>query len=115
MKIVFVNRFFFPDHSATSQLLTDLAFYLAGSGHEVHVVTSRQRYEDPGALLPSAEVANGVKIHRIWTSRFGRDKLHGRAVDYATFYLSAGWRLFRLAGPGDTIVAKTDPPLISVV
>jgi glycosyltransferase involved in cell wall biosynthesis len=65
--------------------------------------------------MPSSEVANGVKVHRIWTSRFGRDRLLGRTVDYATFYLSAGWRLFRLSGPGDTIVAKTDPPLISVI
>jgi len=114
-KIVFVNRFFFPDQSATSQILTDLAFYLAGSGHDVHVVTSRQRYEEPGASLPPAEVANGVKIHRIWTSRFGRDKLLGRTVDYLSFYLSASWRLLRLAERDDTLVAKTDPPLISIV
>lgn len=115
MKIIFVNRFFFPDHSATSQLLTDLAFHLAELGHDVHVVTSRLRYEDPRASLPSSEVANGVKIHRIWTSRFGRDSLFGRALDYATFYTSAGWGLFRLARREDVVVAKTDPPLISVV
>ena len=115
MKIIFVNRFFFPDQSATSQVLTDLAFYLARSGHDVHVVTSRQRYEEPGASLLSAETANGVKIHRIWTSRFGRDKLLGRTADYLSFYLSAGWRLLRLAEQGDTLVAKTDPPLISIV
>jgi len=114
-KIVFVNRFFFPDQSATSQLLTDLAFYLAGIGHDVHVVTSRQRYEKPGASLPPVETASGVKIHRIWTSRFGRDKLLGRTADYLTFYLSAGWRLLRLAQRDDTLVAKTDPPLISIV
>jgi len=63
----------------------------------VHVVTSRLRYEEPGASLPSAETAKGVNIHRIWTSRFGRDKLLGRTVDYLTFYLSAGWRLLLLA------------------
>src|SRR5882762_1434401 len=114
-KIVFVNRFFFPDQSATSQILTDLAFYLAGSGHDVHVVTSRQRYEEPRASLPSAEVVKGVKIHRIWTSRFGRDKLLGRTADYLSFYLSAGWRLLHLAARDDTLVAKTDPPLISIV
>ena len=81
----------------------------------MHVVTSRQLYEEPGASLPSTGVANGVKIHRIWTSRFGRDKLPGRTADYLTFYLSAGWRLLRLAERGDTLVAETDPPLISIV
>lgn len=115
MRIVFLNRYFYPDYSSTSQLLTDLAFYLAGRGHDVHVVTSRLRYEERGASLPSAELANSVKIHRIWTSRFGRDNLLGRAVDYLTFYLSAGWRVWRLARRDDTLVAKTDPPLISIV
>jgi colanic acid biosynthesis glycosyl transferase WcaI len=60
-------------------------------------------------------MAKGVEIHRIWTSRFGRGSLLGRTADYVTFYLSAGWRLIRLVGPGDVIVAKTDPPLISIV
>lgn len=115
MQLIFVNRYFYPDQSATSQILSDLAFYLAGSGHDVHVVTSRLRYEEPAASLPSAEVEKGVKIHRVWTSRFGRDNLLGRTVDYLTFYPSAGWRLFRLARRDDTLVAKTDPPLISVV
>ena len=28
-RIVFINRYFYPDHSATSQMLSDLAFFLA--------------------------------------------------------------------------------------
>ncbi len=52
-KLVFVNRFFFPDHSATSQMLSDLAFALAAEGFDVHVVTSRLRYDDPAAELPT--------------------------------------------------------------
>ena len=115
MKIIFVNRYFYPDHSATSQMLSDLAFFLAGAGHEVCVVTSRQRYDDAGAnLLPQQQV-DGVEVHRVRTTRFGRDNLVGRALDYATFYLAAGWRLWRIARAGDVVVAKTDPPLISVV
>ena len=35
--------------------------------------------------------------------------------DYLTFYLSTAWHLLRLAGAGDVVVAKTDPPLISAV
>ena len=52
-KIIFINRFFFPDHSATSQMLTDLAFELADEldNLEIHIVTSRQQYDDPGAQL----------------------------------------------------------------
>src|SRR5712692_9780164 len=71
-RIIFLNRFFFPDHSATSQILTDLAFHLAGCGIDVRVVTSRQRYDDPHAYLPEADSISGVAIHRISTTRFGR-------------------------------------------
>lgn len=114
-KIVFVNRYFYPDHSATSQLLTDLAFHLAKAGSEVSVVTSRQVYDDPGSVLPNRDSIQGVVVVRVWTTRFGRQNLVGRALDYVTFYLSAAWSLLALLRPGDIAVAKTDPPLISVV
>lgn len=115
MRLIFINRFFHPDESATSQLLTDLCFHLAAAGHDVHVVASRQRHEDPGARLPSAQLVNGVRVHRIATTRFGRMRLAGRAIDYLTFYVSAWWRLAAIVRQGDVVVAETDPPLISVV
>ena len=116
MKLIFVNRYFHPDHSATSQLLCDLAFHLARqAGREVCVVTSRQRYDDPEARLPARERVNGVDVHRAWTTGFGRGSLPGRALDYLSFYVAAALALGRLASRGDVIVAMTDPPLISVV
>ncbi len=113
-RLIFVNRFFYPDHSATSELLTDLAFGLAAQGSEVHVICSRQRYDQPTAELAPRQIVNGVSVHRVWTSRFGRGRLLLRALDYVTFYASASGRLWRLARAADVVVAKTDPPLISV-
>ena len=115
MTVIFVNRYFYPDHSATSQLVSDLAFHLAVRGYRVRVVTSRQRYDVPGARLTAREQIRGVDVQRVWTFRFGRASLPGRALDYLSFYLSAGWQLVRVARPGDVVVAKTDPPLISIV
>jgi glycosyltransferase involved in cell wall biosynthesis len=114
VRILFVNRYFHPDHSATSQMLSDLAFHLADGGHDVAVVTSRQRYEDPAAGLPERETVRGVEIYRVNTPRFGRARLAGRLFDYLGFYAAATAQLLALARPGDVIVAKTDPPLISV-
>jgi len=115
MRTIFLNRYFHPDHSATSQMLSDLAFFLADSGATISVITSRQRYDDADADLPPRERINGVEVFRVRTSRYGRDRLLGRASDYATFYIAAGWQLWRLARAGDIVVAKTDPPLICVV
>jgi colanic acid biosynthesis glycosyl transferase WcaI len=114
-KIIFINRFFFPDLSATSQMLTDLAFSLATGACEIHVIASAQAYDDPARTFPPFEVVQGVQVRRIATSRFGRARLVGRLMDYATFYLGAACELFRVVRSGDIIVAKTDPPMISVV
>jgi colanic acid biosynthesis glycosyl transferase WcaI len=115
MKIVFVNRFFHPDLAPTAQLAADVAFDLAAAGREVHAVTSRLAYDGCGPGYAAEETVRGVRVHRVWTTRFGRGSLAGRALDYLSFYFSA---LFALAGmlkPNDIVVAKTDPPLISVV
>ena len=114
-KIVFINRFFYPDHSATSQMLSDIAFGLAAKGWRVTVITSRLFYQGSGGSLPPRETIRDVEIRRIWTSRFGRDHLVGRAVDYATFYLSTAIAVLRTAQRGDILVAKTDPPMLSVL
>jgi glycosyltransferase involved in cell wall biosynthesis len=79
------------------------------------VITSRLRYDRRADLLPDHEQSRGVNVYRVWTSRWGRQRLLGRAFDYASFYFAAGWQLWRLALKGDVVVAKTDPPLISVV
>jgi glycosyltransferase involved in cell wall biosynthesis len=96
-------------------MLSDLSFHLAQRGWLVEVVTSRQRYDDARARLAAKETVGGVKIRRVWSTRFGRAFLPGRAVDYATFYASAFFALLRRGRRDSTIVALTDPPLISVV
>lgn len=114
-RVIFINRYFYPDQSATSQLLVDLTRYLADRGADVHVITSRMRHDNASSPLEPSAQAAGATVHRVWTTRFGRDGLIGRTLDYLTFYLACAWSLSRLLQPGDTVVAKTDPPLIGVV
>jgi glycosyltransferase involved in cell wall biosynthesis len=115
MTVVFVNRYCHPDHSATSQILSDLAASLAGKGMSVLIVASRQRYDDPDADLPASEQWREVAIRRLWTTSFGRGPLFGRAIDYLTFYLSLPFTLWPLLKRGDIVIAKTDPPLLALV
>jgi len=114
MKIIFLNRFFYPDHSATSQMLSDLAFALSERRHTVEVITSRLSY-DKRDLLKRRESVRGVTITRVTTTRFGRDHLLGRAIDYASFYATAFFSLMLRAERGTIIVAKTDPPMLSLL
>ncbi len=113
--LIFLNRYFAPDHSATSQMLSDVAFGLATKGERVRVITSRLLYDDPDGRLAAEAIIRNVEVHRVWTSRFGRKNLAGRAIDYLTFYVSSAWALFRLARKGDIVIAKTDPPMLAAI
>ncbi len=115
MRIIFINRFFYPDHSATSQLLSDVAWFLAKEGWAVQVICSRYGYEQSSTAFASAEIVAGVHITRIWTTAFGRGWLPGRMLDYMSFYVSAGWWLLWHLRRDDCLVAKTDPPLLSTL
>ncbi|MBK6726683.1 MAG: glycosyltransferase family 4 protein [Xanthomonadales bacterium] len=115
MAVVFVNRYAWPDHSATSQLLTDLAQALVVRGHAVTVIASRQLYDAPAADLPASEEDAGVRYLRVATTRFGRKRLLGRALDYLSFYAMLPFTLARTLRQGDIVIAKTDPPLLGVL
>jgi len=113
-RFIFVNRFFYPDHSATSQILSDLAFHLASEGWRVSVIASCGLYDDSKADLPAFENKNGVAIHRVYKPKFGRGSLVGRAIDYLAMYQRFASTAWRVAESGDCLIVKTDPPLLSV-
>ncbi len=109
-RLVFVNRSYWPDEPATAQLLTDLAEGLAAAGRRVMVITSRRRRGAP----PAREIRGGVDIVRVASTRAGRS-VAARAVDYLTFALAARRALAAEIGPGDRVVALTDPPVLATI
>lgn len=111
--IIFLNRFYAPDHSATAQILTDLAVDLAAEGYDVTVITSRALYGTDRGLLPPRETIAGVKIHRVRTPA-SRAGMAGRIAAYLFYLLFAPAAAARLARRGTILVVKTDPPLLSV-
>lgn len=113
-QIVFVNRFFYPDESATAQILTDLAVYLGKQDYRVDIITSRLSYADPNTRYASFDRLENVNIHRLPTTGFGRAGLIGRAVDYLSFYIASCLAVLKIVGAGSVLVVKTDPPLLSV-
>lgn len=113
MKVILVNRHFYPDRSPTTRLVSDLAFRLAEQQQEVHVVTSRVRLDAPSTLLQAEEELDGVQIHRLWTSRLSRRFYPARLADYLTFHLATEKRLLELVDRGDRVVATSEPPGLS--
>ena len=109
-RIIFVNRFYWPEEPATAQLLTDLAEALAGAGHRVTVIASHSGRPE----LPRTDVRNGVEIKRVRGTRWATAGALGKAIDFLTFYLGAFETLLFTATKGDAVIVLTDPPLIGV-
>lgn len=111
MKILLLNQFFPPDLAPTGQMAADLAEDLVASGHSVTVVASRGNYLG-GDRHQSHTTWRGIEVVRVAATSLGKRTLAHRALDYGSFYASAGWVLRRLPPP-DVIVAMTTPPLIA--
>lgn len=109
MRVLFINRFYWPEIPATGQLLTDLAEGLAGRGGEITVITSAAH-----AGASRHERHRGVTIIRVGGTRWARRGTLGKAVDFGTFFLGALWHLLKTARRGTTVVPMTDPPLLGL-
>ncbi len=114
MKILLLNQTFHPDVASTAQHLSDLAADLAEKGHDVTVVTGRRAYDDPEKLFPTRETWRGVRIFRIFSTRFGKQAKWRRAADFASFIVNGCARLAFLPRH-DVVMALTTPPLISFI
>jgi len=113
MRVLILNQFFYPDISATSQLMTDLAEDLVKMGADVTALCCKNQYIK-GEGLVSDEVYKGIRIVRVSVTQFDRGSFVKRGVSYLSFYVSAFFKLVRLTRP-DVILVLTTPPLIASV
>jgi len=114
-RLVFVNRFFYPDPSATSQILSGLAFAMAERGFDIHVIASRRLRAGHASAPPANETVRGVSVHRTAIPDLAQLGLAGRAIEYAAYYPGAAVALLYHVRRGDIVVAKTDPPMIAII
>ena len=113
-KLLFVNQYYWPDHASTAQHLADLAEHLAARGHEVHVLCSQGAYKPGSPRPPKQEVHQGVTIHRVPATSFGRESTLHRMIDYLSFYARAF--LAALTLPRfDAVATLTTPPIIGLI
>ena len=120
MHIAFFNRSFYPDASATGQLLTELCEDLVRDyGCRVTVVAGVPLLPTTAAAdsgtrgIVRREEHHGIEILRAQGTRFSKRRFIGRATNYVSYFLSACWAGLRLDRP-DVIVALTDPPIIGL-
>ncbi|WP_428387472.1 glycosyltransferase family 4 protein [Mucisphaera sp.] len=114
MRVLILNQPFHPDVAATAQHAHDLGRYLVAQGHEVEVVASRSIYGQTGASLARFEVVDGIRVHRVGVSLFGKRGIAARLADFLLFYVLAGFRVLTLER-ADVVVTLTTPPFIGLL
>lgn len=112
LRLIIVNQFFYPDISATSQIITDLAEDLVVRGIQVTVLSSRRTYLGGPTRLLRQENYRGVHIQRVGGTGFGKSSLLARLADYLSFYFLCALHLLRMPRH-DAILVFTTPPLIA--
>ena len=115
MRIQIIHNYFYPDVSAVSQLVSDLAFYLSSEGMEVSVICSRGKYTGGNRTnLKKEEVVQGVKIKRVYSPSFGKKSLLVRLLDYISFTIFSSIQAL-LSRKVDIVILLTNPPLFSLL
>src|SRR5208282_2856579 len=114
MKLLFINRCFWPDAEATGQLLGELTEDLS-SGSDVTVVAGPSYVgTNQRKGLWRTEARGRVSIVRTWGTRLPKSNLPGRVLNLGTYYVLAAAAALKLGRP-DIIVAETDPPLLGLL
>ncbi|MBL1218762.1 MAG: glycosyltransferase WbuB [Planctomycetes bacterium] len=115
MRVLLLNQTFYPDVAATAQHGTDLARHLVAQGHQVVAVSSRSIYGRKGAALDAYENVDGIEIHRVGFSLFGKSSgILGRLIDFVLWYILAGWKVLTLP-TCDVCIAFTTPPFVALI
>jgi len=114
-RVLFLNRSYWPDAEATGQLLTELCEDLAAEFNMT--VVAGQPNQNPGKVKfrrRGWQRRNGVRILRVWNSRFPKRFLPGRAVNLLSYLAGAALAALGVQRP-DVVVVETDPPLLCLL
>jgi colanic acid biosynthesis glycosyl transferase WcaI len=114
LQILILSLSFCPDHSGISVYSSDFAFYAAGQGHGVEVITGypfypkwKKRKEDKWKLF-STENRDGVKILRGYIYVPEKPTTFKRVIQEFSYLFSALFNYVRAKKP-DVIIAFTTP------
>lgn len=114
MRLLFLNRSFWPDLEATGQNLTELCEELCAE-HEITFISGPSYHvAAPSRGLWKRDQFGKITIIRTWGTRFPKRRLGLRVINLGTYFaLAAVAALF--APKFDVIIAATDPPLLGIL
>jgi glycosyltransferase involved in cell wall biosynthesis len=104
-------QLFYPELVSTGQTLTELCEELSGLGWRIEVVCAPPTILHGGQACPRLLHHEGIKVRRVWSTRFPKLSLLGRVVNQITYTLSIIlFLLFR--SRQRPILVLTNPPFL---
>ncbi len=121
IKLKIINQFFPPDYAATGQLIEELAHNLKAYGC-ISVFTSQPSYAFVDSEVPPAQSDShqnnspqSLTIHRSEATRFWPDRIRGKAVLGAIFFVRTALYLLRHAHHRELVLLTTAPPFLPIL
>jgi glycosyltransferase involved in cell wall biosynthesis len=110
-RLTVLTEYFHPEEAATARLLTDLAAGLT-DGFDVEVLTGWPGYHpaDRDRSVPRESHHEGVAVRRVRSTRFDKDRLPLRVLNWLTFLLAVTAHLLR--GSREVLLVVSNPPVL---
>jgi colanic acid biosynthesis glycosyl transferase WcaI len=113
LRVLVLNRSYWPDVEATGQLLTELCEELARDCL-VTVIAGQPNHSFETGALPARETRNGVEIVRVRNRRYSKASLWSRGAGLSSYLLLSTWQALRQPRP-DVVIAESDPPMLGLL
>lgn len=111
-KLLVLCQLFYPELISTGQTLTELCEKLAKLGVDIEVICGPLTIMD-NARLPKHLSYKGMKINRVWGTRFPKLNVAGRVINQITYAFSVFISLL-LDRSKRPILVLTNPPFLAV-
>ncbi|MNS43248.1 putative glycosyl transferase [compost metagenome] len=85
MKLIILSQYYAPDHSATGQILHELAAAMVRSGDQIQILTGQPTYAIR-ERRPSHEILEGVDVRRVSGTRFNKNTKLGKILNSLSFF-----------------------------
>lgn len=110
--LLVLSQVYVPDPASVGQHMADAAVGMVRRGYRVVVLTANRGYNDPTVKYPARETIDGVEVHRLPLSSFGKGSIFIRLLGGCSFLFQCIVRCLltrRLAG----MLVSTSPPMCS--
>ena len=110
-EMLLATQLFYPELISTGQSLTELSEALSDLGVKIQVICAPPTLVDQHSVYPKELIHHGIRVTRVWSTRFPKLHLVGKLLNHATFSWSVFWFLIfdRSQRP---LLVPTNPPFL---